>query len=139
MQKLIFKFAYLEPFNCCFQQSRENLFNITDVVQLIGQWVVYIDRNDLPVSFAFIDQRHGAQDLHLYDITALRYAVANFKHINGIIVTLAAGRWVQMFGVLPGLWKCAVVPDVAMMRETISNKTQLAFLDVLFYGVEWIG
>lgn len=34
------------------------------------------------------------------------------------------------------LWKSSIVPDVAMMRETVMYEAQLSFLRVLFDGIQ---
>jgi len=39
-------------------------------------------------------------------------------------------------GVLPGLGKGSVVPDVALVREAVGHEAQLALLDVLLDGVQ---
>ena len=36
------------------------------------------------------------------------------------------------------LRECAVIPDVAIVGETVADEAQLALLDVLLDGVEWL-
>jgi hypothetical protein len=38
--------------------------------------------------------------------------------------------------VLPSLGESTVVPDVSVVRETVSNESELALLDILLDGVE---
>lgn len=129
----------LEPLDGRLQQTRKHLLDISNVVQLISQRIGHVDRDHLPVGFALIDQRYRSQDLHLDNFATFCHPVANFQHINGIVVTLAAGRRVQVLGVLPRLRQRTVVPDVAVVWEAVGDEAQLALFHVLLNRVQRVG
>jgi hypothetical protein len=59
-----------------------------------------------------------------------------FTDVDGVPVPLAVGVGVHVLGILPGLGKVPVVPDVAVVREAVRHKPQLSLLHVLLDGVE---
>ncbi len=61
---------------------------------------------------------------------------ADFTHVNGVAVAFGVGVGVDVLGIFPGLRQSAIIPDVAFMRETIGDKSQLAFLFVLLDRIE---
>lgn len=127
---------YLEPFNGGSQKSWEHFFNITDIIDLAGFWIIYIDGVHFPVRFAFIDQCNDAKNFNLQHFTTFRNAWSNFEYINRIIITFAAGRWVCMLGIFPCLRECTIIPDVTMMWKTVGDITQFPFLHILFDWIE---
>jgi hypothetical protein len=137
-QQLVYR-SYFEPLNRRLQQPRKILVHIGDVVQLVSNRVVHIDTDQLPVRFAFVDQRNGSKNFHLDHLTSLCHPVADLQHIDWVVVTLATGGRVQVVGILPGLGQGAVVPNVTVVRETVGHVAQLALFHVLFDGVERVG
>lgn len=129
-------FVELEPFHRGSKQSREEFLNIFDILQLISDWVGHVNCQELPVSLALVNQSECSQNLDLHNVSALSNARTDFADVNGIVIALAAGGLIDMIGVFPCLWKCAVVPDVALMGEDVGHIAQFAFLDVLLDGVE---
>uniref|UniRef100_A0A182U5M9 Secreted protein n=1 Tax=Anopheles melas TaxID=34690 RepID=A0A182U5M9_9DIPT len=126
----------LEPLDRGAQQPGEHRLHVADIVHLIGQRVVHVDRDNLPVRFALVDQRDRAEYFHLQHLAPLRNARANLEHIDGIVIALAAGVRVQVVRVLPGLRERTVVPDVAVVREAVGDEPQLALLHVLLDRVQ---
>ena len=47
------------------EETRHNLVNVLDVVEVLSERVVDVDGHHLPVSFALVDHRKDAKDLDL--------------------------------------------------------------------------
>ena len=78
-------------------------FDVLDVVELRGQWVVDVNHNDLPVGLFLVEQSHDAKDLDLLDLSGVANELANLADIKWIIVSLCLGLWVNYIGVFPSL------------------------------------
>lgn len=128
-------FVELEPFDRGSEESREELFNILDVVELIGDWVINVDGQKLPVSLSLVDQCECSQNLDLHNVSAVGYAMTDLANVNRIVIALAAGGLIDVIGVLPGLRQSTVVPDVALVRENVGHIAQFSLFDVL---LDWI-
>lgn len=126
----------LEPLDRGAQESREELFDVLDVLHLISKRVVDVDSQELPVSLALIDQRQSSEDLHLDDVTTRSHSRANLADVDRVVVAFAPGGLVNMLGPLPRLRQSSIVPDVAFVRENVGNETEFLFLDVLLDRVQ---
>jgi hypothetical protein len=73
---------------------------------------------------------------HSLDLTNVSDGLTNLANIERVIVTLGLGLGVLNGRVLPSLGESTVVPDVSVVRETVSNESELALLDILLDGVE---
>lgn len=127
---------YLEPFEGSLQQAGEDLFNVVDIVQLVGHRIGDINGEHLPVGFTLIDQCQNAEHFDLNDLTTRGDARTNFQSVDWIVVAFAAGRCVQMFRILPRLWQCTVIPDISVVWETVGYKAEFALLHILFDGIQ---
>ena len=111
-------------------------FDVFDVIQTWGQRIVDIDDNDLPVGLAFVEQRHDAENLDLLDLAWFGDQLTDLADIEGVVVTFLLGLGMRDIGILPGLREGAVIPEVALVGEAVSNESKLALLGVLFDRVK---
>ena len=70
-----------------------------------------------------VNKGHCSQYLDLYDLSPLGNPVANLTDIQGIVVPLGPRVGVHMARVLPRLRQGPVVPDVPMVRKTVTDET----------------
>ena len=110
--------------------------DILNIVKLGRERVVHINDNDLPVGLALVEESHDTENLDLLDLTWLGNQFTNLADIEWVVVTLLLGLWVSDIWVFPGLWECAVVPEVALVWEAVANESQLALLGILLDRVE---
>ena len=100
------------------QKSWHHFIHIMNIVQILGQRVIHVNRKDFPVSFALKDNHQfiksnsfkkstnlvnhseDSQDLDLDNGTPRMDPLTNLAHIDRIVVTLAVGRVVGMVGIL---------------------------------------
>lgn len=134
----IWHFVELEPFDWRSKQSREELFDVLNVFQLISQRVVDVDSKKFPVCLAFINQSECSKNFNLNNVTARSDTRSNLTNVNRIVVTATSCCLIDMIGIFPSLRQSSVVPDVAVMRENVCYEAQLLLLDVLLDGIEWI-
>ena len=92
-----------EPLVCGTEETWEMTFDILNIVQFGGQWIVDINDNNLPVGFFLIEKCHDTKDFDLLDLTRVANQFTNFANIQWIIVTLGLGFWVNDIGVFPSL------------------------------------
>jgi len=111
-------------------------FDILDIVQLGSERVVDVDNDNFPVRLTLIEEGHDTENLDLFDLTSVTDLFTNLANIERIVVTLGLGFGMRVVRILPGLGESTVVPNVAMVRETVANETQTTLLDVLLDGVE---
>ena len=78
-------------------------FYVLDVVEFGGEGVIDIDSDDFPVSFAFVEQGHCAEDFDLFDLAGVADFFANFANVNGVVVAFCFGFGVRDVGVFPCL------------------------------------
>jgi len=125
-----------EPFVGCPDQSRKMSLNILDIVEFRRQGVVYVNNYDFPVGLAFINESHDPEDLDLFDLANITNLLANLADIERVVVSPGFSLCMQRRGILPGLGESAIIPDVPVVREAVTDIAKLASLDVLFDGVE---
>lgn len=94
-----------EPLIGSPQETREMAFDILDVVELVGKGVVHVNDNDLPVSLFLVEESHDTQNLDLLDLASVTNQFTNLADVEGVIVALGLGLWVNNVGVFPGLSK----------------------------------
>lgn len=130
-------------------------FNVFYVINFGCQWIVNVNDDDLPISLFLIKQRHHTEDFDLLDLTRSRDKLTNLTDIERIIVSSGFGFRVNDVWVFPGLdfeyqlirgyWltgeisylrKATIIPEVTFVGKAIANVAKLAFLDVLFDGVQ---
>ena len=64
---------------------------------------------------------------------------SDFANIDRVTVTFALGVAVNVIRVLPGLWNRSVIPDVTLVRKTVSHESKLSFFHVLWQEkINWI-
>ena len=95
-----------EPLICSPDETRQMPLNVLNVVEFRCERIGHVNDDDLPVSFAFVEEGHDAQDLDLLDLTHISNLLANLAHIERIIVTAGLGFWVYLLWILPGLSNC---------------------------------
>jgi hypothetical protein len=77
--------------------------NVLDVVQLVGQGVVDVNNDDLPVGFLLIEKSHDAEDLDLLDVARLGNQLTNLANVERVVVTFGLGFGMYDVGVFPCL------------------------------------
>lgn len=125
-----------EPFVGSPDKAGEMALNILNVVQLGRKGVLDVDDDDFPVGLAFVEEGHDTKDLDLLDLADIADLLADLANVKGIIVSLGLSFGMRLSGVFPGLRESAVVPDVPVVRETVANVSQPAFLDILLDRIE---
>lgn len=128
-------------------------FDILNVIQLGSKRVVNVNDDDLPVGLTLVEEGHDAENLDLFDLTGVTDLFTDLANIKGIVVTLGLGFRVRVTGVFPSLEKgyqlkksnmgdvrdlrkCTIVPNVTVVGEAVTNKTQTVLLDVLLDGIQ---
>ncbi|KAI3488210.1 hypothetical protein L1887_47749 [Cichorium endivia] len=125
-----------EPLVGGADEAGQVALDVLNVVELGGERVVDVDDNHLPVGLALVEERHDAEHLDLLDLAGVADLLADLAHVERVVVALGLGVRVRVVRVLPRLREGAVVPDVALVREAVAHKAQLALLGVLLEGVE---
>ena len=103
---------------------------------MFGKWISDVDGDDFPISFAFIDQSNRPEHFDLDDATPLGNLVTDLADVDGVIVALTSRALVDNVRVLPRLRDGSVVPNVAVVRETVGHEPQLAFLHILLDRIQ---
>jgi hypothetical protein len=80
-------------------------------VELVGQRVVDVDDNDLPVGLLLVNQCHDTEDLDLLDLAGVADQLTNLANVQRVVVTLGLGLGVDGVGVLPGLINLKSIPE----------------------------
>jgi len=81
-------------------------FNVLNVVQLGGQRVGDINDDDFPVSLAFIEKSHDAEDFDLLNLADIADLFTDLADIERIVVSLCLGFGMKLRRVFPGLrWR----------------------------------
>lgn len=104
--------------------------DVLNVVESWGQWVVDVDDKDLPVGLSLVKQSHDTEDLDLLDLADVADSLSDLTDVQWVVVTDSAGLGVLDRWVLPCLGEGTVVPDVTVVGEAVSDKSELALLDV---------
>jgi hypothetical protein len=125
--------------------------DVLDVVELGGEGVVDVDDDDLPVGLTLVEESpadrqirkrsanrasewrrvnreglHDTEDLDLLDLTDVADLLSDLANVEGVVVTGSLGLGVGLGRVLPGLGEGTVVPDVTVVREAVSDESELA-------------
>ena len=119
-----------EPLVGGSDQAGEVPLDVLDVVQSGGKGVVDVDDDDLPVGLTLVQEGHDTEDLDLLDLSDVSDGLTDLADVERVVVTVGAGLGVLLLGVLPGLGEGSVVPDVAVVREAVSDVSELALFDV---------
>jgi len=127
-----------EPLVCSPDETGQVTLDVLDVVQLGGKRVGNVNDDDLPVGLTLIEEGHDTEDLDLFNLASVPDLFTDLANIERIVVTLGLGFRVGVVGILPGLREGTVVPDVAVVGETVANETQTALFYVLLDGIEWL-
>jgi len=125
-----------EPLIRRSDKSGKMSLNVLDIIQLGGKWILNVNDKDLPVGLALIEQSHDTEHLDLLNLANITNLLSDFADIKGVIVTLRFGLSMYLSGILPGLRECAVVPDVTVVGEAVTDEAKTTFFDILFNGVE---
>lgn len=153
----------LHIFNICCIESRARYTHVhyasnmpppLFTIQLVGKRITWINDQDFPIGFSFIQQRHDTQCFHLLDLAWCTNAWTNFTHINRIIVATCLRIWMCSCGIFPSLkisvndglnwlnrsiaylWQATIVPDIALVRKTIAYKAKFALFHILLQRIE---
>ena len=118
------------------EESWHYFVHVVDIIEVLRKRIGHINTNHFPVRLTLVYHRKDSEDLDLDDGASGLDLVAYLAHVNWVIIPLAVGRFVGVVGIFPGLRDSAVVPDVAVVREAVGHKPQLALLHVLLEGVE---
>lgn len=131
--------------------------DILNIVELRRKGILDVDDNDLPVGLLLVEESHHTENLDLLDLTGVADKLTNLADVERIVITLGLGLGVDNVRVLPGLFyvlvrtpsraddgsgwfaylgEGSVVPEVALVREAVADKPDLALLDILLNGVE---
>mmetsp|Transcript_22563 Transcript_22563/g.56009 ORF Transcript_22563/g.56009 Transcript_22563/m.56009 type:complete len:266 (-) Transcript_22563:1016-1813(-) len=124
-----------EPLPHLAHHPGERLLDVRHGVNLRRLRILRIDRQHLPVRLALIDQRQDAQRLHRVDGAHRHGLLADLDHVDGVLITAAAGIGVHVVGVLVGLGEGAVVDE----GGPVFVVAERALLDVLLDGREVLG
>ena len=92
-----------EPLVSRAHETGEMPLDILDIIELGRERVVYVDDEDLPVRLTLVEKRHDAEDLDLLDLADVADLLADFAHIQRVVVTVGLGLCVGHTGVLPRL------------------------------------
>jgi predicted secreted protein len=77
--------------------------DVLDVVQFGRERVLDIDDDDLPVSLAFVEERHDPEDLNLLDLSNVTDLLADLADIQRIVVAVGLGLSMLLVGIFPRL------------------------------------
>lgn len=77
-----------EPLVRRADETRQVPLDILNVVKPVGERVVDVDDDDLPVSFALVEEGHDAEDLDLLDLTDEADLLADLADVEGIVVAI---------------------------------------------------
>jgi len=125
-----------EPLVGSSEKTWEVSLNVLDIVELGSQRVVDVNDDDLPIRLFFVEESHDTEHLDLLNLASVSHKLTDFADVEWVVVAFRLGLRVDDVGVFPCSWEGAVVPKVALVREAISNKSELALLDVLLDRVE---
>jgi hypothetical protein len=142
-----------EPLVGSTEEARKVTLDVLNVIELGSKRVVDVNDDDLPVGLLLVEKSHDSENLDLLDLTSVAHYLTDFADVKRIIVTLSLGFGMNNVGVFPGLlhceqvsiavthcttysWESTVVPEIALVREAVTDESKLALLDVLLDGVE---
>jgi len=125
-----------EPFIGRPDETGQVTLDILDIIQLGSKRVGNVYDDDLPVCFTLVEEGHDTENFDLFNLTGVTDLFADLANIKGIVVTLGLGFGVSVIGVFPGLREGAIVPNVTVVGEAVTNEAQTTLLDVLFDGIE---
>lgn len=125
-----------EPLVGGTEETWKMTLDVLDIVKTRCERVIYIDDDDLPVGLTLVKESHDTEDLDLLDLTDLGDELADLADVQRVVVTLLLGLWVCDVGVFPSLWESTVIPEVALVWETVADEPKLALLGVLLDRVE---
>lgn len=83
-----------EPLASAGQQAREQTLHVLQIVQFLGQRVVHVHDDQLPVGLALIDERKTTEHFHLDHGATTLYLRADLARVDRIVVALVAW-WVR--------------------------------------------
>jgi hypothetical protein len=72
----------------------------------------------------------------LLDLTNIPNLLTNLADIERIVISASLGLSMRVRGVLPSLRESAIIPDVTMMREAVTNVAQSIPLHILLDRIE---
>jgi hypothetical protein len=97
-----------EPLVGGTEEAGQVALDVLNVVQLVGQGVVDVNDNDLPVGLTLVEEGHDTEDLDLLDLAGVANQLTDLANVERVVVTLGLGLGVDGVGVLPGLAGWAV-------------------------------
>jgi len=132
----VWDFVDSEPLVCGTEKTWQVSLDILNIVELVSQWIVYVNDNDLPVGLLLVKQGHDTKDLDLLDLARVADELTDLADVQWVIVALGLCLWVNDVGVFPCLREGTVVPEVSLVWEAVADESKLALLDILLDGVE---
>lgn len=125
-----------KPFVGSPDQTRQVPLNVFDIVELGSKRILDINNDHFPVGLSLIKEGHDSENLDLLHLTDVANLLTDFADIERIVIALGLGLGVSLIWVFPGLREGTVVPNVSVVRETVSNVAETTSLDVLLDRVE---
>mmetsp|Transcript_26105 Transcript_26105/g.29042 ORF Transcript_26105/g.29042 Transcript_26105/m.29042 type:complete len:219 (+) Transcript_26105:111-767(+) len=113
------------------QFSWVNLFDIFELVNLAGLWVVDVNGNNFPVSLAFVNHSVNAYYFDGNGIASVMLYVTNLANVQRIVITFSFSALMGLGRVLPCLWDSTIVEWVFK-----GYVAQFSFLSILLDWVE---
>ena len=92
-----------EPLICSPDETRQMPLNVLNVIEFRCERISHVNDDDLPVSFAFVEEGHDAEHLDLLDLADVADLLADLAHVERVVVTLGLSFGVRLLRVLPGL------------------------------------
>lgn len=92
-----------EPLDSGAEKAGEVALNVLDIVELGGEGIVDIDRDDLPVGLSLIQKGYGTEDLDLLDLAGEAYLLSDLANVDRVVITAGLGIGVDEVGIFPGL------------------------------------
>lgn len=96
-------FVDMELFIGCMEEIREVVFDIFNIVEFGGEWVVDVDDNDFLVGFIFIEESYDIKNFDLFDLIGVVDKFINFVDVEWVVVIFGFGFGVNGIGVFLGL------------------------------------
>lgn len=106
-----------EPVAERLREARAVLLDVLPGVDEVGDGVLDVDHEHLPVGLAAVVGREAAENLDLLDLTDVADVLADVEEVDWVVVAEFVGEFVLQVGVFPGLRDAAVDEGVGLVRE----------------------
>mmetsp|Transcript_14052 Transcript_14052/g.37732 ORF Transcript_14052/g.37732 Transcript_14052/m.37732 type:complete len:209 (-) Transcript_14052:181-807(-) len=120
-------FVHAEPLAHRVNLAWELALHVGNIIHQSRLWVFRVNRKQLPIRLAFVQQRKHAERLHGIHRAHRHDLVTNFNDVERIIVATKERIRMHVAGILPCLRQRAIVDE----RVAVFVEAQLALLDIL--------